>query len=74
MSTRVKLVAAPCMGAFLRRLKPATATALFLAAAVVSRADEKITYDDQVTPIFRNNCIRNGVLPVGSRSMICPWR
>jgi Planctomycete cytochrome C/Anaphase-promoting complex subunit 4 WD40 domain len=34
------------------------AALLFLAAALTTMAQEKITYDDQVSAIFRNNCFK----------------
>lgn len=36
----------------------ATAAILFAATAATSRAEEKVTYDDNVTPILRNSCFK----------------
>src|SRR2546425_12845212 len=58
MVFRVTTVAAPFTGAFLRRLKPVATTVVFLVSLAAARAEEKITYDDQVTPVFRNNCFK----------------
>src|SRR5258706_1872583 len=58
MMAEPQLVAAPFSGAFLWRLKTGVALLVLVVFAAAARADDKVTYDDQVTTIFRNGCFK----------------